>query len=77
MAKVTPVYYHHCRVLGPDTRVPQAMMADTNKEYILYYQHKCPFCSYVAGEKVLGKGVRENEDGSYSVNINEAERLRD
>ena len=53
------------------------MMADTNKEYILYYQHKCPFCSYVAGEKVLGKGVTEHEDGSYSVNINEAERLGD
>lgn len=75
MAEAKYVYYHDCRALGPNTRIPRAMMADRNKEYILYYHHKCPFCSQTAGEKVLGPGVTENEDGSYSVDTAIAERL--
>lgn len=72
----TPVYFHDCRALGPHTRVPRALLADRNGEYILCYQHKCPMCSYTAGEPELAPGVTRNLDGSWSVNTAIAEKLR-
>lgn len=74
-AETTPVYYHYCKVLGPDTRVPRALLADKDGEYILYYHHKCVFCSYTAGEKELAKGVYEAKDGGYYVDTKIAEKL--
>lgn len=73
--EATPVYYHNCRALGDHTKVPRALMADSSGEFILYYQHKCPFCSYVAGERVYAKGVTPTATG-YDIDVTIAERLR-
>lgn len=76
MAEVTPVYYHYCPVLGPDTKIPRALLADKDGEYILCYHHKCVFCNVTAGERELAKGVTLNDDGTYSVDTKIAEKLR-
>lgn len=47
--KAEPVYFHICRVLGPNTKIIRAMRADSDGEYILGYQLKCPFCDTTAG----------------------------
>lgn len=72
----TPVYFHDCKALGPHTRLPRALLADRSGEYVLCYYHKCPFCSATAGERELATGVTLNDDGSYTVNTEIAERLR-
>lgn len=69
-----PVYYHNCPALGPNTKLPRALMADKEGKYILYYQHKCPFCSQTAGEKVLANGVTETVDG-YLIDEKKAEKM--
>lgn len=71
------VYYHDCRVLGDNTKLPRALMADSNSEFILYYQHKCPFCSQTAGEIEYAPGVMPDPNGGWFVNTNIAERLHD
>lgn len=70
-----PVYFHDCPALGSHTRLPRALMADSDGEYIMYYHHKCPFCSATAGEKEYAKGVTPRPDGSYSVDTRIAEKL--
>lgn len=73
----TPVYFHNCPALGPQTRVPRALLADGNGEYILCYQHKCPMCGYKAGEPELAKGVTLNPNGTgYLVDTTIAEKMR-
>lgn len=74
-AKATPVYYHDCRALGKDTRLPRALMADKDGEYILYYHHKCPFCNATAGEREYAKGVTPSPDGGYLIDTNIVEKL--
>ena len=75
--ETNPVYFHDCRVLGPHTRLPRALLADKAGEYVLCYYHKCPFCSATAGERELAPGVSINPDGSgYLVDTTIAERLR-
>lgn len=73
--KTEPVYYHNCRVLGPNTKIIKALLADKDGEYVLCYYHKCPFCSAMAGDREMAKGVTLNADGSYSVNTLIAEKL--
>lgn len=72
--EATPVYYHDCPMFGKHARVPRALLADTNGEYILCYQHKC-LCGYMAGEREYAKGVTPTATG-YSVDTSIAERLR-
>ena len=72
--ETNPVYFHNCPVLGKDTRVPRALMSDDKHEYILCYYHKCPFCSYTAGEKEMAPGVTETENG-YRIDTTIAEKL--
>lgn len=74
--KAEPVYYHDCRALGPHVRTPRAFIADRDGEYVLGYQHKCPFCSKTAGEFVPASGVTVNSDGSYLVDTRIAEKMR-
>lgn len=74
--QTTPVYFHNCPALGPQTRVPRALLADRNGEYVLCYQHKCPMCGYTAGNAELAPGVKQNPDGSWSVNTAIAEKMR-
>lgn len=74
--ETNPVYFHDCKVLGPHTRLPRALLADDKGEYVLCYYHKCPFCSATAGEREMAKGVTLNADGSYSVDTKIAEKLR-
>ena len=69
------VHYHDCPALGPNTKVVRSMRADKSGEVVLYYQLKCPFCSYTAGDRELAPGVVENEDGTFSVDMVQAERL--
>lgn len=75
MTEVKPIFFHDCPALGNHTRLPRAFMSDSSKKYVLYYQHKCPFCSQTAGEKVLAKGVTETQDG-YSIDTSKAEKLQ-
>lgn len=70
-----PVYYHDCPALGPDTKLPRALKADTEAEYVLGYLHKCPFCGRMAGEYELAPGVTRLPDGSFQVDTTKAERL--
>ena len=72
--ETNPVYFHNCKVLGPETRLPRALMSDSSNTYILYYQHKCPFCNQTGGEKVLADGVTETATG-YSIDTTKAEKL--
>lgn len=73
----TPVYFHDCRVLGPHTKLPRALLADSSGEFVLCYYHKCPFCSATAGERELALGVTLNPEGTgYLVDTTIAERLR-
>lgn len=75
-AKITPVYYHDCPALGPNTRIPRAVCLDNTSTIVICYRHKCPFCSATAGEIEYAKGVTPNADGiSYSVNIDLAEKV--
>lgn len=75
--EATPVYYHNCKVLGDNTKVPRALMADSAGEYVLYYQHKCPFCSYVVqGTKEYARGVTPDTLGGYYIDEKIAEKLR-
>jgi len=71
-AEATPVYFHDCRVLGPHTRLIRALVE--NGGYIIYYQHKCPFCSQTSGEKELATGITETETG-YFIDTRIAEKL--
>lgn len=72
----TPVYFHTCRVLGLQTRIPRALIASRGGEYVLLYQHKCPFCNQTAGEPELAPGVTMNTDGSFSVNTAIATKMQ-
>lgn len=74
--EATPVYYHDCPALGNHTRLPRALMASEGGEYVLFYQHKCPFRSKTGGERVYSKGVTVNPDGSYNVDTSIAEKMR-
>ena len=73
--EATPVYFHDCRVLGPHTRLPRALLADDKGEYVLCYYHKCPFCSATAGEKEYAKGVTPSPEGGYYIDTRIAEKL--
>lgn len=59
-------YFHDCPALGKNTKTIRAMKMDGNNEYVLYFSHKCPFCSAESGEREYSDGVTENEDGSFS-----------
>lgn len=72
--EATPVYYHDCPALGKDTKLPRALMADSKGEYILYYQHKCPFCSKTGGEIEYASGVTPTANG-YLIDPKIAEKL--
>lgn len=74
--KAETVYYHNCPALGPNTKLPRALLADRDAKYVLCYHNKCPFCRATAGERELAPGVKLNADGSYSVNTAIAEKLR-
>lgn len=65
---------HDCPVLGDNTVLCRAMMADDTNTYILYYHHKCPFCNLTRGEKVLAPGVTDTGH-SYIVDTKVAEKL--
>lgn len=70
------VYRHDCRVLGEGVIVPKALMSDSAGEYILYYQNKCPFCSYVViGTKEFATGVTPDTLGGYYIDEKIAEKL--
>lgn len=70
-------YRHNCKVLGENTIVPRALMADATSTYVLYYQNKCPFCSYVVqGTKEYAKGVRPDTIGGYYIDTSVAEKLQ-
>lgn len=73
-SETNPVYFHDCRVLGPHTRLPRALMADKMGNYILYYHHKCPFCNATSGEKEMAPGVTETQDG-YRIDATKVEKL--
>lgn len=68
------VYYHNCPALGDNTKLPRALVA--NEGYIIYYQHKCPFCSATAGGKEYAKGVRADTLGGYYIDKSIAEKLQ-
>lgn len=72
---VKHVHYHDCPALGPHTKVIRALTLDRAREVVLYFQHKCPFCSYVAGDREYGSGVTPRPDGSFSVDMSKAERV--
>lgn len=75
--EATPIYYHDCPVLGDKTVTPKAFMVDSTGEYILYYQNKCVFCSYVApGTKEFAKGVTPDTLGGYFIDEKIAEKLQ-
>lgn len=76
IGEATPVYYHDCRALGKHAIIPRALMADSDGEFILYYHHKCPFCSQTRGEVEYAKGVTPNPNGGYTVDTKIAEKLR-
>lgn len=73
--KTTPVYYHNCPALGPQTKIIRAVLADSKGEVILGYQHKCPFCSQTAGEWEPAPGVTVLAEGGYSVDMSKAIRM--
>lgn len=71
------VYRHNCPALGEGAIVPRALMADAAGEIVLYYQNKCPFCSYVVvGTKQYARGVTPDTLGGYTVDMKIAEKLR-
>lgn len=76
MTEFDYVYRHDCPAFGKNAIVPRALVADKNNEYVLFYQHKCPMCSHVAGERELAPGVTENPNGGFTVDTSIAERLR-
>lgn len=45
-----PVYYHDCPALGKHVKVVRAVLASKDGSEVYGWQHKCPFCSYTAGE---------------------------
>lgn len=74
--KPEPVYYHDCPALGPQTKIVRSMRADSKGEVVLYYHRKCPFCSATAGEIELAPGVKYNDNGTFSVDMSVAEKLK-
>ena len=74
LGEAEPVYRHTCPALGENTVVPRALVA--NQGYIIYYQNKCVFCSYIAGPKVYAKGVRPDTLGGYYIDTPVAEKLQ-
>ena len=70
-----PVYYHDCPALGKNAKVIESTMLDNKNEVVLFRQNKCPFCSQKAGGRRYANGVRENIDGSFTVDMNLAERV--
>jgi hypothetical protein len=73
--EATPVYYHDCPALGPQTKIIRATLADSKGEVILGYQHKCPFCLQTAGEWEPAPGVTILPEGGYSVDMSKAIRM--
>lgn len=79
MAKNTEpkeVFMHDCPVLGKDTRLPRALMSDSSHTYVVYYQHKCPFCNETAGEREWATGVTPTGINGYTIDTEIAEKLR-
>lgn len=72
--KQETTYRHDCPALGKDAVIPRALVA--NGGYVIYYQHKCVFCSMVAGPKVYAKGVRADTLGGYYIDTSVAEKLQ-
>ena len=73
--ETTPVHFHDCPALGPNTRLPRALLANRNGEDVLGYHHKCPMWGQTAGEFEPGPGITVNLDGSYTVDTRLAEKL--
>jgi hypothetical protein len=72
--ETTPVYFHDCPALGKNIKLPRALLADDKGEYILYYHHKCLFCSETGGEREYATGVTPTADG-YLIDTKIAEKL--
>lgn len=68
-----PIHYHDCPAFGPNTIVPRGVMLSKDKKILLGRQHKCPMCSYTAGEFQAARGVEVLGDGRYSVDMSKAE----
>lgn len=76
-SEASPTYRHYCKVLGPETVLPRALVADATNTYVLYYQNKCPFCGTVAvGTKKYAKGVTPDTLGGYYLDEKIAEKLQ-
>lgn len=73
--KTQYAYFHDCPALGPHVKLPRALVADASGEYVLYFQHKCPFCSQVSGDREYAKGVTVNPIGGYDIDTSIAEKL--
>lgn len=69
-----PVYWHDCPIMGPHTRIPQAVILSQDKQYVLGRGYKC-FCGAEGGEPILGPGVQLLSNGQYVVDPNTAERV--
>lgn len=75
MPEVKPVYFHDCPALGPHTRLPRGLIADKQANYVICYQHKCPFCSATAGEREPAPGITFIDEDTYTVDLTKVERL--
>lgn len=74
-AEATPVHYHDCPALGPQTKIIRALRADADGEFVLGWQLKCPFCSTTAGPFELAPGVTINAGGGYCVDTTVAIKM--
>jgi hypothetical protein len=68
-------YLHNCPVIGPETRLPFSTTLDSNNEFVLFRQRKCPFCSQAAGEPEYARGVSPRENG-YAIDMSIVERVK-
>lgn len=70
-----PVYWHDCPMLGPHTRVQQAVLVSDDRQYILGYRRVCIFCGTEGGEIDMAPGVTLLPNGQYVVDPTTALRV--
>lgn len=70
--EATPVHYHNCPALGPQARIVRATLLDSKQEWVIGYQHKCPFCGETAGDFEFAEGVTSLPDGTLTLDPTKA-----
>ncbi len=66
---------HDCKVLGIDSALPKSLIADSNGEYVIGYQYKCPLCNETSGELEPGPGIYFISGDKYTYVEEELEML--